>query len=327
MNEGTDTSGSIAAVIYNPTKVDVEALRHAVVAEAAEAGWGETLWFETSAADAGQKVTGEAIALGVDLIIAAGGDGTVRAVAEAARGHDVVVALIPSGTGNLLARNLKMTLGDVPGSIHSAFTGQTRSIDLGMIRLERADQSREEHVFVVMAGLGLDAKMIANTDEDLKAKAGWAAYVKALAASLRDPDELHLRFRLDDGPTSRSTIHTLIVGNCGSLPGNILLMPDAVIDDGLLDVMLTRPGGVLGWIRVWLTVAWINRLVRGSKSGNGLAGGHRNDGKLRYETCRTLTARFSRPEEIELDGDGFGAAVAFRAWIEPGALKVRGATT
>jgi diacylglycerol kinase (ATP) len=311
-----------AAIIYNPVKVDIDGLRSAADAEAAAAGWEKSLWFETTVDDVGQGVTAEALAANIDLLVVAGGDGTVRAVLEAVRGHDIPVALLPSGTGNLLARNLKMTLNDMPGSIRAAFTGVEKHIDLGMISIERADGSRDEHAFVVMAGLGLDAKMIANTDEDLKAKAGWAAYVKAIVASLRDPDELHLRFRLDDGTPKRATVHTLIVGNCGSLPANILLMPDAVIDDGLFDLMMTRPGGVLGWLRVWTKVAWTNGVVRRTKAGRLVAGEQKNDRDLRYETGTVLRARLSRPEEIELDGDGFGKATAFKAWIEPGAIRV-----
>lgn len=325
MTEQTDIRNKTAAVIYNPTKVDVDELRAAVEAEASQSGWAKTLWFETSVDDVGQGVTKKAIAQGVDLVIAAGGDGTVRAVVEAVRGSEVSVALLPSGTGNLLARNLKMSLGDLAGSIRNAFTGEDRKIDLGMIRIERADGTRDEHAFVVMAGLGLDAKMIENTDDKLKAKAGWAAYVKAIVASLRDPDELHLRFRLDNGPMMRTTVHTLILGNCGSLPANILLIPDAAVDDGVFDLMMTRPGGLLGWIRVWIKIAWTNGIVRRTKAGKALAGEHKNDRDLHYETGKTLTARFSRPERIELDGDEFGKTIAFRAWIEPGALRVRGA--
>ncbi|MBB5640594.1 diacylglycerol/lipid kinase family protein [Cryobacterium roopkundense] len=312
-----------AAVIYNPVKVDIDVLREAVNKESAAAGWAESVWFETSVDDVGQNVTGQALAHGVDLVIVAGGDGTVRAVVEAVRGHDVAVALLPSGTGNLLARNLKMTLNDLPDSVRSAFTGEDRTIDLGMIRLEREDKTREEHAFVVMAGAGLDAKMITNTDEDLKKKAGWLAYVRAIVASLRDPDELHVQFCLDNGLAKRATVHTLILGNCGSLPANILLMPEAVLDDGLFDVMMTRPGGALGWIRVWVKVAWTNGIVRRTKAGKALAGEHQNDTDLHYETGAEFTARFSRPEEIELDGDAFGKAVAFKAWIEPSKLRMR----
>lgn len=319
----TDEQSKIAAVVYNPIKVDLDALRETVTAEAATAGWGETLWFETSVEDVGQGVTRQAVEQGAELVIAAGGDGTVRAVAEALRGKDVALALLPSGTGNLLARNLKLTLDDMAHSVRSAFTGVDRKIDLGVIDLERADRSRERHAFVVMAGMGLDAKMIKNTDDDLKKKAGWAAYVDAIVKSLRDPDELHLRFQLDAGKRKRATVHTLIIGNCGSLPANILLMPDATVDDGLFDLMLMRPGGALGWVRIWFKIAWTNGVVRRTKAGKALAGERHNDGDLHYETGTRFVARFSRPEEIELDGDTFGRVAAFNCRIDPGSLTVR----
>lgn len=317
------TSRQTAAVIYNPIKVDIGALRTVIAAEASAAGWTESAWYETSVEDVGQGVTRQALEDGASLIIAAGGDGTVRAVVEAVRGTDASVALLPSGTGNLLARNLDLTLDDMTHSVRTAFTGVDRDIDLGVIDIEREDRTRTRHVFVVMAGMGIDAKMIDNTDEDLKAKAGWAAYLKAIVTSLRDPNELRMRFRLDGGKPKRATVHTVILGNCGSLPANILLLPDAVVDDGLFDLMLMRPGGATGWIRVWWKVAWTNGILRRSKAGRALAGERHNDGDLHYETGTRFTARLSRPEEIELDGDGFGKATAFNAWIEPGALTIR----
>jgi diacylglycerol kinase (ATP) len=318
-----DASQKTAVVIYNPIKVDLEALQATVDASAERAGWGNVTWLSTSVEDVGQGATRKAREQGADLVIAAGGDGTVRAVAEALRGSNIPLALLPSGTGNLLARNLKLSLNDLPGSIDSAFTGGDRLIDLGMIDIEREDATRDRHAFVVMAGMGIDAKMIANTDDDLKAKAGIAAYVGAIWKSLRDPNELHFRFRLDSQPTKRAVAHTLMIGNCGSLPANILLMPNAVVDDGLFDLLLMRPGGVLGWLRIWAKVAWLNGIVRRTKAGRGLAGEHENDGDLHYQTGKRLVARMSRPEEIELDGDGFGKATAFNAWIEPSALKIR----
>ncbi|MEO7588613.1 MAG: diacylglycerol kinase family protein [Arachnia sp.] len=313
---------SVAAVVYNPIKVDLDKLREVVTAQAGAAGWAESLWFETSAEDPGQEATRSAIESGADLIITAGGDGTVRAVAEAIRGTGTRMALLPSGTGNLLARNLDLTLDDITHSVEVAFSGDDRGIDLGVIDIERHDGTRSEHVFVVMAGMGLDAKMIENTDDDLKAKAGWVAYVKALVLSLRDPDKLHVRFDLDGGGETRTTVHTLILGNCGSLPGNILLLPDAKVDDGLFDMMLMRPRGVMGWVSVWFQVAWLNRILRRTNADASI-GKLSTDRNLRYQTGSRLTARLSRPEGIELDGDVFGEATAFKAWMEPGALTVR----
>jgi diacylglycerol kinase (ATP) len=316
-----------AAVIYNPVKIDLEEVRAAVNAAASEASWGETVWLETSVEDAGQGAAKSALEQGVELVIAAGGDGTVRAVAEGLRGSSIPLALLPSGTGNLLARNLKLTLNDLPGAVRTAFTGDDRAIDLGVIDIERADRSRDRHVFVVMAGMGIDAKMINNTNDDLKSKAGWAAYVGAIVKTFRDRDELHLRLKIDDELPRKQTVHTVIIGNCGSLPANILLLPDAVVDDGLFDILLMRPKGVFGWLRVWTTVAWVNGLLRRTKTGRALAGEHRNDGELHYQTSTRLVVRLSKPEEIELDGDGFGRATAFSARLEPAALTVKVSAT
>lgn len=318
-----DAPQKTAAVVYNPIKVDVDALRKEIIRAAAEAGWDEPLWLETTAEDAGQGMVEEAKEADVDLVIAAGGDGTVRAVAEGLRGSQIPLALLPSGTGNLLARNLDLTLNDMPGSVTSAFTGTDRPIDLGVIDIEREDGTRERNVFVVMAGMGIDAKMIKNTDDDLKKRAGWLAYLGAIVKSLRDPGELHFRYRLDGGRTKRASAHTVIIGNCGSLPANILLLPEAVVDDGQFDILLIRPGGVFGWLRVWAKIAWVNGIVRRTKSGRALVGEQKDDGDLEYRTGKRFVARLSRAEEIELDGDGYGKATAFNAWIEPGALTVR----
>src|SRR3978361_2029622 len=89
-----------AAVVYNPIKVDVKALKAAVKAAEARGGWGKSLWFETSIEETGGGATSTAVGKGVDVGLAAGGDGTVRAVAEALRNTGVPLAVVPSGTGN-----------------------------------------------------------------------------------------------------------------------------------------------------------------------------------------------------------------------------------
>ncbi|MCU1513368.1 MAG: diacylglycerol kinase, partial [Microbacteriaceae bacterium] len=122
----TDT----AAVVYNPIKVDLDAIKVAVAREGAAAGWAETLWFATSVEDPGQGAAQKALDAGATMVIAAGGDGTVRAVAEVVHGSNAALALLPSGTGNLLARNLKLTLDDLDHSIASAFAGEDKPVDI-----------------------------------------------------------------------------------------------------------------------------------------------------------------------------------------------------
>jgi diacylglycerol kinase family enzyme len=312
-----------AAVVYNPVKIDLPSVQSVVDAEASAAGWEETLWFSTSEEDPGRGATEEALGAGVDLVIAAGGDGTVRIVAEtvASASGKVALALLPSGTGNLLARNMDLTLDDVQHSIHTAFTGDDRAIDLGRIAIRSEGGSVTNHAFLVMAGVGLDAKMLAATDEDLKAKVGWLAYVSAMVKAFRDSNDLRIRYQLDDEDKSSIRAHTLIVGNCGTLQGNVLLLPDASVDDGLFDILLLKPEGIGNWIQIIAKVVFENGIVRRTFLGKFFKG--KEIDALNYRKGRQLTVRFSSPQDIELDGDGFGQALGFRTKIDEGALRVR----
>ena len=122
----------------------------------------------------------------------------MRAVAEGLHESDVPLALLPAGTGNLLARNMELTLSDMPDSVRTAFTGHDRRIDLGIVEIERPSGERETHAFVVMAGIGLDAKMAANTDPELKKRAGWLAYVQPIVRAMSDNEQVRVRYQVDD---------------------------------------------------------------------------------------------------------------------------------
>ena len=310
-------------MVYNPIKVDILALKTAVAAAADDSGWLPPLWFETSVKDAGQLVTAEAIAQGADLVLAAGGDGTVRAVAEGLRDSGVAMALLPSGTGNLLARNLDIGFGSLDEAIHTAFHGVDRTIDLGLAAIVRADGDHEEHVFLVMAGLGLDAKMIANTNSKLKKAVGWLAYVDAGIRSLPEIKPVKLRLSVDNEPERAVIVHTIFIGNCGKLPGGILLIPDAKPDDGVLDFVALRPRGPFGWINVWNKVAWENGVLRKSALGRRLIDLSRDVKDVTYLTGRDLRMVVETPQEFQLDGDEFGEAKSVHSWVDPGALTVR----
>jgi diacylglycerol kinase (ATP) len=314
---------SRAAVVYNPTKVDLPELRDAVALAESEAGWAKSLWIETTEDDPGVGQAKQAVEQGVDVVLAAGGDGTVRAVAEGLHESGIPLALLPAGTGNLLARNMDLTLDDMPDSVRTAFTGHDRRIDLGLIDVERPDGSRETKAFVVMAGIGLDAKMAANTDPELKKKVGWLAYVQPILVALRDKERVRVRYRIDDGQERSMSVHTVMVGNCGSLPGNILLLPEAAVDDGVFDIVALRPKGFFGWVQIWTKIFWENGVLRRNSVGRRLAGLSREVRALRYLKAATITARLDRPEDFELDGDDFGDAIAFRARVEPHGLVVR----
>jgi diacylglycerol kinase family enzyme len=313
-----------AAVVYNPIKVDLAKLKKSVSAAARSAGWGTTMWLATSQSDAGQGATKRAVAGGAAVVIAAGGDGTVRAVAEALRDTAVPLALLPSGTGNLLARNLDLPLASVDDAVTIAFTGIDRRIDLGLAEITRADGDTEEHVFLVVAGLGLDAKMIKHTNSKLKKAVGWLAYVDGGLRSLPELHSIRIRYRLDGGNERAMNVHTIMVGNCGALPGGFLLMPDAKPDDGILDIAALRPRGPFGWFKVWNKVAWENGVLRKSALGRRIIDLSSPDVKsVTYFTGRTLDIVVETPQDFQLDGDEFGEAKSVRTRVDPGALSVR----
>jgi diacylglycerol kinase (ATP) len=312
-----------AAVVYNPVKVKLKTLKATVKSAETDAGWGKTLWFETSIDDPGGDVTKRAIELGVDVVMVAGGDGTVRAVGEALRGTGIPMGLLPSGTGNLLARNLSLVLDDLTHSVRTAFLGGDRLIDVGVIEAERVDGSREKHAFLVMAGIGLDAQMVANTNAELKRRVGWLAYVDAIARSLRDNNKVRVRYEIDGRPQQSATVNTVIVGNCGMLTGNILLLPDAVIDDGVFDIVAFRPNGFFGWVQIWVKIVWENGVLRRSTVGRRIITMSREVRALRYLSGSKFTMRLDHPEEFELDGDSFGEAIALRTEVDHLALAVK----
>jgi diacylglycerol kinase (ATP) len=184
MEEGAERPSPKAALVYNPTKVDADALRQTVTRLAAEAGWSEPLFYETTVDDLGDDVTRQALDEGVDAVLVAGGDGTVRAVSEAMSGSGVPLSIVPSGTGNLLARNLRLPLAEPDAMVRAVFDGDTMPMDVGWTELARPDGTTAEHAFVVMGGIGLDAAMIANTNPQLKKTVGWVAYVDGAARAL-----------------------------------------------------------------------------------------------------------------------------------------------
>lgn len=317
-----------AAFIVNPSKIDVGHLRELAHHEETQRSWLESLWSETAPDGSPAEQVAAAIAAGATLVVAAGGDGTVRQVAEAMwrRGAEVPLAIIPAGTGNLLARNLRIDTSSLRLAVETVFAGRNREIDLGVVDVERPDGSREHTVFTVLCGLGLDAEMIAHTDEQLKDLVGWPAYVVGIGHSLASARRVPLRYRVDNGPVKSTRAHTVLIGNCGLLPWNVSLLPHAEIDDGELDIAVIRPRGRFGWVPIWARIAAQSATmrVRRDRGWNSL---HLPDGKidtLSYRRGKEVVLRCSaEPEHFEVDGDPLGQIVAARARVEPGALTVR----
>ncbi|HYH73377.1 MAG TPA: diacylglycerol kinase family protein [Nocardioides sp.] len=309
------------AVVLNPTKLDSagDDVQKVVTRVCAEQGWDEPLFIETSENDVGFGQTRRALAEGVDVVCAFGGDGTVRAVAQEMVDSGVPMGLLPGGTGNLLARNLEMPTDDLARCVEVAISGRNRHIDVGWMRLDPDEVHLEEHVgegstegprrhaFLVMAGLGLDAAIMDETSEKLKAKIGWTAYVPAgLKHLLVERFKAHLT--VDGGAPTTIRARTVLIGNCGKLTGGINLIPDAEPDDGTLDVVVIAPKGLTAWVAVAARVL--------SKS-------ERTTQNLDRYRCQSLGVRVDHEQKIELDGDIIGQATHIEVEVQPRALIVR----
>jgi diacylglycerol kinase family enzyme len=311
-----------AAVIYHPLKTPLARLRRLAAESEAQHGWASTRWYETSSDDSGRVAAEDALAAAPGVVMIAGGDGTVRAVAEVMQGTGIPIALVPIGTGNLLARDVGAPLNDLAACVSTAFSGVDRSVDVGMAELDDEGGTRRTHAFMVMAGIGLDAEMAENTSTIAKKHLGWFAYVTPIARSLIANKLFHLDYRIDGGRVRAAMAHTVIVGNCGTLTGNMLLIPTAIIDDGLLDVVMMRPTGRFGWARIGTRLT-LQGLARRSPLSRKLLQQTPDLHSLGYVQGRQLEARFDAPHLIELDGDSFGHITRVRISVRPGALCVR----
>lgn len=311
-----------AAVVYNPVKTPMERLRPVVAECEAEHGWAQTRWYETRSDDAGRAAAEHALVADPAVVMVAGGDGTVRIVAEVMQGTGVPVALVPLGTGNLLARDVRAPLNDISACVSVAFSGQNRSVDVGVAELEDESGARRSHAFMVMAGIGLDAAMAESTSTIAKKHLGWFAYVAPIARSVIANKLFHLDYRIDGGRVRSTRAHTVIVGNCGTLTGNMLLIPAAIIDDGLLDVVMMRPTERFGWARIGTRLT-LQGLARRFPFSRRLLQQAPDIHALAYVQGTRFEARFDAPHLIELDGDSFGLITRVRVSVRPGALHVR----
>ena len=295
------------AVVTNKKKLD-PALRERVRAALADGGFGGARWYEAPKGSAATGATEQALADGADVILVVGGDGTVRAAAHAVAHTEARLAVFPAGTANLFASALALPT-EPAAVVDTILHGAVRTLDLG-----RCNGMR----FGVMAGSGFDAALMRTVDDGPKERFGSLAYVWAGARQVRRQTPQEVRVDVDGEAFFRGAAVCVLVGNVGELKAGVKVFPDALPDDGELEVGIVTASTFREWAGVAAKVAVRRQatspnvhLSRGSKIDVTWAPGA--SAKTKKRASRT---------PFELDGGAKGTARRLKYRTEPGALHL-----
>lgn len=285
-----------SAVVYNPARVeDLDTRRPLVEQALAHAGWPAPVWIPTTAEDPGAGQARQAVQDGARVVFVSGGDGTVRACIEGLVGTDAALAVLPAGTGNLLATNLGVP-EDPTAGVRLATEGGRRRIDVGDV---------DGQAFAVMAGMGFDAALLDDASTTLKSRLGPVAYVFSALGHLRDRG-MAIEVTLDDRPPLRRRARSVVIGNVGRLQGGVRLLTEAEPDNGLFEVAILAPHNLGHWV----SLAW--GVMR------------RRDRVAHMEVLRAarITVTSDREQPRQLDGDVIEPGRELRVTVRPGALEL-----
>jgi diacylglycerol kinase (ATP) len=288
---------SRALLITNPAAARTQQRAvEAVMRTLRGAGWEAEVLATGGPGDA-KRLAEYGVREGVDVVAVFGGDGTTMQAAAALVGTDVSLGIIPGGTGNLLAGNLRIPASPARAA-RALVAGKPIPFDLG--RMERPGGAQ---YFAVACGAGIDARVMAGTLSEHKRRWGMAAYV---ATTLRLVGDIKSTMHVItiDGVEYDAHAAMVLVANCGEvIPPLIRLRPGIRPDDGLLDVVVVQANGFSQSVRaVW-------DLLRSADTLVGFATGR----EIRVESDPVLP--------VQLDGEG-GGVTPFTATVVPGAIRI-----
>ncbi len=262
----------------------------------AEAGIDDPPWYEVPKSKYAPDCVREAIDGGADLLFVWGGDGMVQRCIDAVGTSPVVLAVLPAGTGNLLARNLEIPI-DLAQAVEVGLHGAHRTIDVGRVNGER---------FAVMAGTGVDALMIRDADRALKDRFGRAAYVWTGAKHLT-MKPFRARIEVDGTPWFDGKAGCILVGNVGKVLGGVEAFDDADPEDGLLELGVITAEGVTQWTRALVRTAVgsadRSKFVQTTKAGK-------------------IKIKLDRKMPYELDGGDEKPVRKLKIKVEPAAVTI-----
>ncbi len=288
------TPRTIAVVAHSGKTVDggLDELRRRLTGE----GVDKLLWYEVPKSKKAPAKVRKALRKKPDLLVVWGGDGMVQRTIDVVAGTTVPLAVIPAGTGNLLATNLGVP-PTIEGAVDAAFRGGRRRIDLGKINGEH---------FAVMAGIGFDGAMIRDADKGLKDRLGKLAYVWAGIRHVngRAP---RAKVRIDGRKWFDDEASCVLVGNVGTITGGIHAFDDARPDDGWLDVGVATAQGALQWARALGTMA----VGRSDRSPF-----------VRMTRARKVEVKLASELEYELDGGARKPVRRLTVEVVPAAVTI-----
>src|SRR6266700_465797 len=242
-------------------------------------GWDAELRLTQSSSDV-RRFTREAVERGVDMVVAVGGDGTINEIIQELAGSETALAVLPSGTVNVWAREMGIPLDNF-GARNILLNGQVRSIDLGQV---------DGRYFLLMAGIGFDGEVTHAVEKKPVKRFGVLGYLLVGAWLGLGYNDFRCYLQLDERSNKINALQ-LIIGNTQLYGGAIKYTWQAKCDDGLLDVCIVPRQSMLK--RLFLPMAIL--LLR--KQRRQL---------VRYEQCKTIKIHTKKPVAIQLDGDPIG---------------------
>jgi diacylglycerol kinase (ATP) len=254
---------------------------------------GVRLW-QAEEQSGAEDLAAQAVEQGFQIVVAAGGDGTVNSVINGIADADVNFGILPLGTMNVFASELGLPTNQIRKCWEIIRRGHSRLIDLGLAN---------DRYFLQMAGVGLDAQAVQETASDFRSNFGPLSYILSATQIIsRPPPELTVQFR--DGPVLKGSF--VLVGNGRRYGGQIPLFRDARNDDGKLDVLVFESLGYLDVIRYL----------------QGIFFGHPADvPDIEYRQTTGVEVSSDRPTPVEVDGEAIlETPVSFE--IAPRRLRV-----
>lgn len=265
-----------------------------IIREALDPALGEPVIAFTRYQGHAVEISREAASLGTRLVVAVGGDGTVNETATGLTGTGSVMGIIPAGSGNGLARHLKIPM-NLRKAVALLSKGRVISIDTATIN---------DQLFVNVAGVGFDAAIAKRFS--VAGKRGFSTYLRITAASYRDYKPKHYRLEID-GKVYKRTALLVSFANSSQFGNNTSIDPSASVSDGLIDVCIV--GKIPFWKTLFLApLLFLNRFDR-----------------TRYVEIirgKNITLHRKKGKNIHLDGDPQEMGKVLHLKINPLSLKV-----